>query len=111
MRDEPGLLGESTVPRGDLRQTWEACRCRSRALEKPSGERRYRGVPVRHDLRAVGRSVEGARLARDSLAATGPGAPEPQERPAPGPIAHRAALSGCDAGVEVSELSVLLCLL
>ena len=66
----------------------------------------YRGLPVRDDLCAVGRSGPGARMARDgsARARSGPGAAE--DRPAPGSLAPGAALPGHRAGVEVSDLSV-----
>ncbi len=65
------------------------------------------GLPVRHDLCAVGQSGEGARMARDGAAAAGSGPRVSEDRSAPGPLAQRAALPGRDAGIEVSGLNYL----
>ena len=73
-------------------------------VETEGSTGRYRGVPVRHDLCAVGQSGEGARMARDGAATAGSGPGVPEDRPAHGSLAQRAALPGGDAGVEVSEL-------
>ena len=73
MRDDAGLLGESTVSLGDLRQARPARGRGSRAFENEGLAGRRLGVPVRHDLCAVGQSHEGARMARDGVAVAGPG--------------------------------------
>ena len=65
---------------------------------------RYLGVPVRHDLCAVGPAGAGARMARDGTTAAGSGPGVSEVRPAPGPLAPRAALPGDRAGVEVPGL-------
>ena len=102
MRDTSGLLGESILPGSHLRQARPARGCGSRACENEGGSRRYRIVPVRHDLRAVGRSGPGARMARDGTESAGSGPGAAEDRRAPGPFAQRAALPRNRAGVEVS---------
>jgi TolB-like protein/Flp pilus assembly protein TadD len=69
MRDQAGPLARSTMPRGDLRQARPTRGCRSRAFETEGSNWRCVGVPVRHDLCAVGSAGPGARMARDGAAA------------------------------------------
>src|SRR5580658_6110705 len=76
----------------DLLQARPARGCGSRACETEGSTGRYRGLPVRHDLRAVGRSGESARMARDGAAAAGPRIGAAEDRFVPGSLAPGAAL-------------------
>src|SRR5947209_8260974 len=69
------------------------------------GRRRALGVPVRNNLRTVGKCVPGARTARYSLAEAASGSSLAEDRPAAGFSAPGATLPGDRAGAEFSQLT------
>jgi len=81
-----------------------AATMRKPSLRSSSTAGRQRGLSVRHDLCAVGRPGEGAGVAGDGVATTGPRPDFAQDRSVHGSLAPGAAVSVDPAGDAVSGL-------